>query len=51
MEREMSDKGEQPEEVDPLELTEDEVANVDGGFSLGDYVKLPPIQDQMRRPK
>ncbi|MFA7266556.1 MAG: hypothetical protein WC054_09620 [Candidatus Nanopelagicales bacterium] len=47
----MTDKGEQPNEVDPQELSDDEAANVEGGFNLGDYVKLPPIQDQMRRPK
>ena len=47
----MPDKGEQPANVEPQELTDEEVADVDGGFSLSDYVKVPPFQDQTRRPK
>ena len=47
----MTGKGEQPADVDPQELTDEEVAGVDGGFSLSDYVKVPPFQDQTRRPK
>lgn len=48
MECKMAEKDEKLSEVDPQELTDDEAANVDGGFSLGDIFKPPPFQDQRR---